>query len=412
MVRILRLKILSFRTLLVSLLSAMACQETEKKKEYTPWGSVVGEEYFDTLSEETMTVGDILSQGEMIMLTLSGPETYYEYHGHPMGIHYLLCERLAQHIGVKLRVEVCKDTAEMVRRLSEGEADIIACPVKADSLQNCGPQWAVDRENTSLEKVVTEWYRPSMLQEIQKEQKELIASGGVTRRVYAPVINREKGLISRWDNLFRRYAQIPRLDWKLLAAQCYQESCFDPRAHSWAGACGLMQIMPQTADMLGLDRKDLYDPEKNVHAAARYMMQLMKEFDDVPSHHDRICFALASYNGGKFHIRDAMALAEKNGENPRQWNKVGKYVLRLMKPEYYNDPVVRYGYMRGTETFDYVERIMKRWGEYGGKPYRGTLRSGMYDGPSTQPGIDNSHAVPKPARKRHRFSEQETPRGE
>ena len=167
-----------------------------------------------------------------------------------------------------------------------------------------------------------------------------------------------------------------------------------------------MQIMPSTGALLGLEKNDIYNPERNVSAAARYMAQLMKEFDDIDSRYDRICFALASYNGGKYHVRDAMALARKNNQNPNRWAHVSAYILKLAQPQYYNDPVVKYGYMRGTETHDYVERIMNRWREYGGKIPRTVQGYSGYDGPSTQPTINTSGAVPRPAKKKHRFSEQ------
>ena len=75
---------------------------------------------------------------------------------------------------------------------------------------------------------------------------------------------------------------------------------------------------------------------------------------------------LAAYNGGGFHIRDAMALARKYGRNPYHWRDVEPFVLGLQRAEYYNDPVVRNGYMRGSETVDYVRRIHERWNGYRG----------------------------------------------
>jgi membrane-bound lytic murein transglycosylase F len=151
-----------------------------------------------------------------------------------------------------------------------------------------------------------------------------------------------------------------------MAAQCYQESTFDPQARSWAGACGLMQIMPATADHLGLARADIYDPEKNIAAAARLLGELEQSFSDIRDRNERFKFVLASYNGGGFHIRDAMRLAEKNERNPQRWADVEPYVLGLAKPEYYNDPVVHSGYMRGSETVDYVRKIHERWNNYRG----------------------------------------------
>ena len=73
---------------------------------------------------------------------------------------------------------------------------------------------------------------------------------------------------------------------------------------------------------------------------------------------ERMSFTLAGYNGGPFHIRDAMALAKKNGKDPYRWADVSEFVLKLQQPEYYRDPVVKYGYMRGSETVDYVEEYI------------------------------------------------------
>lgn len=135
----------------------------------------------------------------------------------------------------------------------------------------------------------------------------------IRRHTYSPMLNASAGIISEYDHLFQKYAPLTRWDWRLLAAQCYQESTFDPNARSWAGACGLMQIMPATADMIGLSRANIFDPEENIAAAARYIKTLNGKFLDIRDRNERCSFILASYNGGFFHIRDAMALT-KNTE--------------------------------------------------------------------------------------------------
>ena len=122
--------------------------------------------------------------------------------------------------------------------------------------------------------------------------------GMVKRRVYPFMLSSKDAIISRYDALFRKYASVAGCDWTLIAAQCYQESCFDPKAHSWAGACGLMQIMPGTADLIGLPRAQIYEPEANIAAGCRYMAQLQGKFSDVPVRSERLKFALACYNGG------------------------------------------------------------------------------------------------------------------
>ena len=67
-----------------------------------------------------------------------------------------------------------------------------------------------------------------------------------------------------------------------------------------------------------------------------------------------------------------MALARKHGKNPQLWNDVAPFILRLSQPQYYNDPVVRYGYLRGEETYGYVTSIRERWLRYRAAVHGGT----------------------------------------
>ena len=251
-----------------------ACKQ-KPKVEMTPWGTPLTQN--DEALSNQFRLRDILSSGELIMLTLSGPDTYYDYHGRGMGLQYLLCEKFAQHLGVSLRVELCRDTLEMVKKLNEDEGDIIAfslpkdiknvqfCGVSVDSLKT---QWAVKNGNTELADSLKQWFKPTLIAQLQKEQRLLLSNRGVVRKVYSPMLNRAGGVISHYDAYFQRYAPIARFDWRLLAAQCYQESTFDPNARSWAGASGLMQIMPKTAKHLGLEMEDIFNPELNIAAAA------------------------------------------------------------------------------------------------------------------------------------------------
>lgn len=359
-----------------------------KKSETTPWGTPLEQDSMP--NNANFSLQDIVSNGELIMFTLSGADTYYDYHGRGMGLHYLLCEKFAQQLGVSLRVEVCKDTAEMIRRLNEGEGDIVAYPLPK-SIKNvlfCGTfdatkrtQWAVKTSNTELADTLNKWFNPSMVAKLQKEERFLLSTRGVTRHVYSPMLNRSGGIISKYDNLFQRYAPLARLDWRLMAAQCYQESTFDSNARSWAGASGLMQIMPSTARSLGLPQEDIFSPEPNIAAAAKYLAQLNSMFSDIQNPLDRTSFMLASYNGGAFHIRDAMALAKKEGRDAHRWSEVSPYILKLQQPQYYRDKVVKYGYMRGSETVDYVERIHQRWAQYRGVAHGGAVFSGSMNMP-------------------------------
>lgn len=354
---------------LLTILIILASCEHRQKEETTPWGSEKTSDVYD--------LDDILESGSMIAVTLSGPDTYYDYRGTASGTQYQLCELFARHIGIPVRMEVCRDTAEMVRRIAEGSADLIACtiPTTADSagvLTFCGTsikergQWAVNSRSSVLADSLDSWFRPSLIKKIEDEQ--LHRARRVMQRCKAQpqILDRRNGIISKYDGIFKRYAPSASLDWHLIAAQSYQESCFDPNAQSWAGACGLMQILPATAKELGLSKSRIFNPNENVRAGTKYMAQLINKFGDIASANERIKFALAAYNGGYHHVRDAMALAEADGKDGRLWSETSHYILLLAHPRYYNNRVVKYGYMRGSETVGYVNNIMHRWAQYKG----------------------------------------------
>ena len=122
--------------------------------------------------------------------------------------------------------------------------------------------------------------------------------------------------------------------------------------------------MPSTADQLGLERSRIMQPEDNVAAASRLLGQLEGKFSDITPRTNRLPFVLAAYNGGYHHVRDAMALARKHGHNAQSWEEVKTYILALQQPQFYNDSVVQYGYLRGSETASYVDDILARWEHY------------------------------------------------
>ncbi len=337
-----------------------------------------------TAAEQKQTahcdLADIEESGEIIAVTMYGRNTYYEYHGRETGTAFEMLAHFAKNEGMGVRIEAVGDTATMIKMLSSGEADIIIYPLPKDTanahkLQICGMRngkdktlmgWCVRNDQPDLEEALNSWYKPGMETEIINEESKHFGTVSVKRHVRAPYVSRSKGIISQYDAEFIRGSRHMGWDWRLIAAQCYQESGFDPDAVSWAGAKGLMQIIPSTAKSLGIN--DIYDPKENIDAGCRYLRQLQASFSDVRNRIDKIRFTLAAYNGGPRHIRDAMNLAKKYGKSPTSYNDVSFYIRNLDKAQYYNDPVVKYGYMIGSETYNYVEQIMVRWAKYrGGK---------------------------------------------
>jgi len=152
------------------------------------------------------------------------------------------------------------------------------------------------------------------------------------------------------------------IDWRLLASVAYQESTFVNGNESWAGAAGIMGLMPSTAASLGVSRQDIFDPELNIKAATFYLKRLIQAFSSVENPDERIKLALAAYNGGIGHVYDGQALARKYGSDPQVWDdSVEKYLSLKRFEKYYKDPVCNSGYFRSDETLRYVDEVMRRW---------------------------------------------------
>lgn len=313
----------------------------------------VGQGGFAETEEELYDLHEIQSSGTIIAGTLSGPDTYYEYHGKEMGLQFELAEDFAQSIGVKLQMEISPDTATLMKRLEKGEIDFIALDM---------PQWQTRTDASLLNEAIAGWWDPERVKTLSNSP---LKRENVVHRHVRPVMqDAAHGIISAYDDLFRHYSGTAGWDWRLLAAQCYQESGFDPSAVSSMGAQGLMQLMPATADAMGVPEEQRFDPEQNISAAARYIRKVNQSFAEIKDAEERIRFTLAAYNGGVGHVQDAQMLARKAGRNHHIWQEVAPYILLLAQPQYYRDPDVRHGYMRGSETEAYVRLIMERWQEY------------------------------------------------
>jgi membrane-bound lytic murein transglycosylase F len=164
---------------------------------------------------------------------------------------------------------------------------------------------------------------------------------------------RVKTRLSRYSPFIKAAAKKHGFDWRLIAAQVYQESHLNPWAKSRAGARGLMQIMPSTGKSLGVT--DLFDPVENINAGVQHLKNLFEHFKTA-SGKDRLLIALAAYNIGQGHIHDARRLAKKKGLDPNKWESLSKTLPLLRYRKYYKH--AKYGFCRGTEPIRYVKQIM------------------------------------------------------
>lgn len=230
--------------------------------------------------------------------------------------------------------------------------------------------WAVRKDNGGLAVLIDEWAGK-------------VSTDDASRRIYRRYFEESKriparrfaatgvalcadGSISPYDDIFRRYAGELDWDWRMLAAQAFVESGFDVEQVSWAGARGLMQLMPGTAKAFGCPTERIRDPELNVKAAVRCLRELDSSLArKVPQRTERLKFVLAAYNSGIAHILDAMALAGKYGMDPTRWDgNVRRALMLKSQPEYYNDPVVKYGFFRATQTVEYVDKVLDIFEKY------------------------------------------------
>ena len=171
------------------------------------------------------------------------------------------------------------------------------------------------------------------------------------------------GKISPYDNIFKAAGKKSGLDWRLIAAIAYVESHFDADVTSWAGALGIMQVMPRTAESHGYTPQEMLNPVKCVDVAVQTLSDLNSMFEKrVPDINERENFILASYNSGPGHVLDAMALAEKYGLKSHKWDdNVEVAAIMKSKPAYYRDPVVKNGYFRGKETVNFVHKVQSAY---------------------------------------------------
>nr|WP_108821520.1 transporter substrate-binding domain-containing protein [Dysgonomonas sp. Marseille-P4361] len=221
--------------------------------------------------------------------------------------------------------------------------------------------WAVRKDTPELAKALDEWFSSKdntpNYRAITKKYFELSKQpfGGE----YEIPLNLPKGAVSPYDEFFKKHAEGTKYEWQLLAAISYHESRFKNNLTSWAGAAGIMGLMPRTAKSIGLSSDDRMNPDLSIGAGVVLLDRLNKIFSKIENIEERKKFILGAYNGGNGHISDAQALARKYGANPHVWeNNVEKYVELKSNPEYYNDPVCKNGYLRGGETVRYVRSVL------------------------------------------------------
>ena len=270
------------------------------------------------------------------------------------------------------------ETEDILAGVEEGLYDITLCDSNlldvelaygrqlkaAFSIKPTALGWAVRKDNLALLAALNQYVQKekgglffNMMKKRYFKNKRTIAKAKDSLRVDL------SGRLSPYDELVKKYARQYGQDWRLITAQMYQESKFDPLAISWVGARGLMQVMPATGHELGFT--DLHDPEENIHAGVKYLSQLVNRFDPNIPIEERMRLALAAYNVGYGHVLDARRLAREKGWNSDKWFGHVEQAMRLLAKPVYHERA-RYGFCRCGQPVHYVGNIQNMYDAYVG----------------------------------------------
>ena len=270
-------------------------------------------------------------------------------------------ESLIQQVAdSKIDYTITDEIIGRVNKVYHPELDVSIPISDAESIA-----WAVRKNSPVLLQQVNTW--------IAKTKKESTFMVIYNRYFNSPRTAYKRGTsqyatiagnrLSAYDEIIKKAADKIGWDWRLLAAIIFEESKFVNKQESWAGARGLMQLMPATAQRFGASNPD--DPAQNIMAGARFLKSLEKHWEkSVTDSVTRMKLVFASYNVGLSHLIDARKLAIRYKEDPNDWAVIEKYLLLKSKPEYYKDPVVLAGYCKCEEPIRYAQRVLDRYDEY------------------------------------------------
>lgn len=293
-------------------------------------------------------------------------------------------QNLSQELGGEILIiedSATSETESLIRKVADGEIDYtvtdqMIAMVNAAYYPDIDigtmvslPQriaWALRKNSPELLAAINDW--------LKKEKKDGTFNVIYNRYFNSPrtsVIRRTSDFsslggnkISIYDDVIKKKAEELGWDWRLLASMIYQESTFLPSVESWAGAKGLMQLMPSTGKYYGAT--DLLDPIQSISAGVNFLIFLDRQWSKtITDKNERIKFMLASYNVGLSHVLDGRNLARKFGGNPVRWDgEVEIFLLKKSDPKFYRDPVVKSGYCRCEEPVNYVREVLRRYEEY------------------------------------------------
>jgi len=279
---------------------------------------------------------------------------------------------LLKNKGIDLEIKLHDDlpTEELIRQVAEGKIEVtiadsniallnqryypkavLACPISEHEFLG----WAVNRNAQNLLYQINCFFKTikenGKFNELyNKYYANIDDFDYVDMRAYH---RRLKSRLPKYKEIIMEAADRHDFDWRLIAAQIYQESHFNPNARSSSGARGLMQLTRSTAKSLGI--KEILNPEQNINAGIRHLKALYNYFEEAKGV-NRLFIALAAYNVGQGHILDAQNIAREMNLDPNKWSSLSITLPLLTYQKYYKK--AKYGYCRGTEPIEYINKIM------------------------------------------------------
>ncbi len=216
--------------------------------------------------------------------------------------------------------------------------------------------WAVNKEDSQLLEQINKFFlhanETGILNRItDKYYANIEAADLYDLKIFH---QRIKTRLPRYKKIIIEESGKYNFDWKLVAAAIYQESHFNPNAISFTNVRGLMQVTTVTAEEMGIENRLI--PAQSIKAGIKYLDKMVKRFDYLEDDYERILFALASYNVGYGHVIDAIKIAEDMGWDGTKWQNLKTALPLLSKSKYYKK--TQYGYARGWEPVQYIERIL------------------------------------------------------
>jgi len=281
--------------------------------------------------------------------------------------------------GVKLKIQTLPEnieTYEIIKKVADGIYDLtvaddvffqtstvsdrISAPIAISASEPY--VWGIRKTNIDLLNKINKFIKIEFKNRDYNIFAKRYFKSHITKNKFEnAVINKYNSTISKYDAIIKKYATQYDLPWCLITAQMFQESRFNPHAKSWSGAIGLLQIMKQTAEEMNC--KNPENPEENIKAGIKYLKYLHSRLPETIKNQDRICFALAAYNGGYGHLSDARHLAVKLKYDENKWiGNVENAMKLLSQKKYYSNS--KYGYCRADEIVSYVRNILIRYLEY------------------------------------------------